>query len=127
MKHQSKAHRVGARKAIKPNDSSIELVSMQSFFPHPLLRWFQVQPGEQRPPPSPQAVDCMQRGFQQAVDASQQDWQAQFETIPALDLNQSQTAPWLTATGIASFLERLQLPKSELRALRLSPVCLGIR
>ena len=37
VKHQSKTHRVGSRKAIKPDDSMIELASKQSFFPHPLL------------------------------------------------------------------------------------------
>jgi len=126
VKHQSKAHGVGVRKAIKPTDSVIELISMQSFFPHPLLRWFRVQTNQQVPQTSPQSVDSMQRGFQQALDASKEQWQAQFETIPPQELYQSQTPPWLVTTGIAPFIERLRLEKTELRALRLSPVVLGM-
>ncbi|KAL2040046.1 hypothetical protein N7G274_007449 [Stereocaulon virgatum] len=125
VKHQSKAHGVGVRKAIKPDESAIELVSMQSFFPHPLLRWFQVQTSQQVSPTSTRSLNCMQRSFQQALDASKEEWQAQFETIPTQELHQSQTPPWLVMTGIAPFLERLQLEKTELRSLYSSPVILG--
>ncbi|KAL2036412.1 hypothetical protein N7G274_010874 [Stereocaulon virgatum] len=125
VKHQSKAHGVGVRKAIKPDESAIELVSMQSFFPHPLLRWFQVQTSQQVSPTSTRSLNCMQRSFQQALDASKEEWQAQFEAIPTPELHQSQTPPWLVMTGIAPFLERLQLEKTELRSLYSSPVASG--
>lgn len=126
VKHQSKTHRVGARKATKPSESSIECIYMQSFFPHPLLQWFPVQPAKETQARSSTPGDSMQSRIQQAVSATKEAWREQLDVIPAQELHAAQTPPWLITTGISPFVERLRQGKPEILGLRSSPVAIGM-
>jgi hypothetical protein len=98
---------------------------MQSFFPHPLRQWFQVRLDDDIQDSSRMSMDSMQREIAQALSATKQGWQSQFEMIDTMELHADQTPPWLLTTGISSFLARLQQEKKEILGLRSSPVLLG--
>lgn len=129
-KHQSKDHGVGVRKSVKPSGPTTEEICMQSFFPSPFARWFQVQmpsPPSSRPRAQGQGPsDCMQDWWSTTLAASQASWQAQFDGFRTdSEIHQSQTPPWLTSTGIGAFLEGLGCDKSELAELRVLPATTG--
>ena len=112
---------------------------MQSLFLHPFSRWFQVQGAPSSPSPAaslsrPAATpiedeapsDYMQQWWRKTYTASQDSWQAQFQALESTsELHESQTPPWLSNTGIATFLEGLPLEKSELFQLRISSTAEG--
>lgn len=95
-KHQSKVHKIHHKKGIDAS-STIELISMQSFFQPPLQRWFQVLS-----PPAPalaaaeSPADCIQQPLRTLLAASEQSWVEQFQSFADQDeLHASQTPPGL--------------------------------
>ncbi|KAL8688231.1 MAG: hypothetical protein Q9218_005804 [Villophora microphyllina] len=96
---------------------------MQSFFPHPLLRWFEVRPpsltaSSGQGSEQDDGSNRLQKQIQHSFQASKRSCEVHLSQLSTEELHASQTPPWLRASGIAPFLEGLPFEKVEIRSLK---------